>query len=572
MTLRFTALAVLVTVVNGQLWSSFDYTGDDQLYTVPDGVTALNVYMWGAGGGGWQNSGSGQESPDCGGAGAMVQGTLDVTPGETLTIITGCGGTISPATSYGGGGGGQVVGGGTAGAGGGRSAIQRDGVDIVTAGGGGGRGWESWYGGDGGLETGEDGWCSDGQACGGGGTQTAGGAAGIGDCYGGCMTAGEQYLGGTGVGLGGGGGGGWYGGGGAPQSGQASGGGGSSLTSNLRPFEGTDVVGFVSPGPEQPANGDSIWWGVDAYGNGIGVGGNSNTANAQEPSGGMGRVVIQLGDIDCAGEWTCTAACEAGADRVWLETAGQAGTGAACPIEPPADAEDCAPGEDQCLPGCMDEGATNYDAAATSDDGSCVCDGFRQMQHNRAVCSSCNGDMDGNDKVNVYDIMALLGDFGLCDPRLISDGNNDGCVGIQDLLLLLPHFGKDCSARWVLESLCGYRLPSNCNSCNAVCEAEGLACSDPSTWPFCSDDDCSFDRVRSAFEEADPDYRDLLYHETDGFFGYDGGGFPIVYATRLYYSNSPDDYTQDAGMPAREQTGCTQSHPWKRRLCRCAGN
>jgi hypothetical protein len=160
-----------------------------------------------------------------------------------------------------------------------------------------------------------------------------------------------------------------------------------------------------------------------------------------------GHGVASRVDWDCAGHWGCSAACEAGADRVWVESTAPAGTGAACPTEPPADAEDCAPGEDQCLPGCMDEGATNYDAAATSDDGSCVCDGFRQMQHNRAVCSSCNGDMDGNDKVNVYDIMALLGDFGLCDPRLISDGNNDGCVGIQDLLLLLVEFGEDCSCQ-----------------------------------------------------------------------------------------------------------------------------
>jgi hypothetical protein len=53
--------------------------------------------------------------------------------------------------------------------------------------------------------------------------------------------------------------------------------------------------------------------------------------------------------------------------------------------------------------------------------------------------------MDGNQIVNVMDIMALLGDFGLCDPRLISDGTNDGCVGIQDLLLLLVEFGTDCT-------------------------------------------------------------------------------------------------------------------------------
>ena len=148
---------------------------------------------------------------------------------------------------------------------------------------------------------------------------------------------------------------------------------------------------------------------------------------------------------DCAGDWACTVACEAGADRVWVETTAQSGTGAACPTAPPPDAADCAYGDGACFPGCTDENAGNYDAAATRDDGSCLCDGFRMMQHGRAVCSTCNGDMDGNEIVDVYDILALLGDFGLCDPRLISDGTNDGCVGTQDLLLLLEEFGTDCT-------------------------------------------------------------------------------------------------------------------------------
>jgi hypothetical protein len=89
---------------------------------------------------------------------------------------------------------------------------------------------------------------------------------------------------------------------------------------------------------------------------------------------------------------------------------------------------------------------TVYDPRSMGDDGSCLCDGFRTVQHGRVVCAACNGDMDDNQKVDVYDILALLGDFGLCDPRLISDGNNDGCVGVQDLMLLLEEFGRDCSA------------------------------------------------------------------------------------------------------------------------------
>ena len=52
---------------------------------------------------------------------------------------------------------------------------------------------------------------------------------------------------------------------------------------------------------------------------------------------------------------------------------------------------------------------------------------------------------DGDQNVDVYDILLLLGDFGLCDPRLISDGNDDGCVDVQDLMLLLELFGRDYS-------------------------------------------------------------------------------------------------------------------------------
>lgn len=103
--------------------------------------------------------------------------------------------------------------------------------------------------------------------------------------------------------------------------------------------------------------------------------------------------------------------------------------------------------------GCTDTGAVNYDAAATRDDDSCVCAGFRFMRHGprgaHAVCHNCltcNGDMNGDMKVNTADILLLLGDFNLCDPRLISDGNNDSCVDVQDLMLMLELFGTDCTS------------------------------------------------------------------------------------------------------------------------------
>ena len=167
-------------------------------------------------------------------------------------------------------------------------------------------------------------------------------------------------------------------------------------------------------------------------------------AVAQSLTGTAGVLFAALTNSDCTGTWSCSEACEAAtdSDRTFITTTFQQGTGAACPTAPTAD---CAYGDGACFPGCMDDTANNYDPLATSDDGSCICPGFKEMQHNRAVCSACNGDMDGDLLVTALDILSLLGDFGLCDPRLISDGNNDGCVGIQDLLLLLPEFGKDCT-------------------------------------------------------------------------------------------------------------------------------
>lgn len=132
----------------------FDYTGADQTFIVPDGVTALDVKLWGAGGG----AGEGDRDPSWtipgkgGGAGA-VTGSLVVTPGETLTIMVGQGGlkgvfgsSVRPdASTYGWGGrGGNYENGnaggrgGSGGNGGGLAAIFRDTTPLAIAGGGGG--------------------------------------------------------------------------------------------------------------------------------------------------------------------------------------------------------------------------------------------------------------------------------------------------------------------------------------------------------------------------------------------------------------------------------------------------
>jgi hypothetical protein len=244
-----------------QVPHTYTFTGADQSLVVPSGVTSIRVYMWGAGGGnGWSSTG---ENPYAGGAGAMVQGVLAVTPGETLTIIVGEGGGTLNRATYGGGGSGA----GTRSAGGGRSAIARSGTDVVTVGAGGGGGWQrpdyyqdTCFGGSATFSlTANSGYATTGYATQGfaaGGSQTGGGQPGSGS-YQGVGTAGGLNYGGNGVNQGSGGGSGYYGGGGSAWAygdSFGAGGGGSSLTSNLTLIPGTIVFGYNSPNQILPPN------------------------------------------------------------------------------------------------------------------------------------------------------------------------------------------------------------------------------------------------------------------------------------------------------------------------------
>ncbi|MFA5087047.1 MAG: DUF2341 domain-containing protein, partial [Candidatus Paceibacterota bacterium] len=201
----------------------FTYTGADQTYTVPAGVTSISVKAWGGGGGGGNPGGWTFGYP--GGGGGYTQGVISVSPGQTLTVIVGAGGnngSISNANfSYGGGGKNCTTGTDCqyGGQGGGRSAIRNGSTELLTAGGGGGGG--SRYstsinaaGGAGGGAIGQTGVGGENSTYGGGGgTQSAGGAGGAATNVG---VAGSQYQGGypSSNSYGGGGGGGWYGGGG----------------------------------------------------------------------------------------------------------------------------------------------------------------------------------------------------------------------------------------------------------------------------------------------------------------------------------------------------------------------
>lgn len=200
--------------VNAQV-TTFDYTGSVQTYTVPVGVTSIQIEAFGAQGGGTY-----------GGYGGRSLATVPVTPGAVLEVYVG----EKPLVQLGPGGfngGGAVAtlpcGGGSDGwPGGGASDVRTSAAladRMIVAGGGGGQGWSNGVGGAGGGLSGEDGeasWIVDtnGKA----GTPASGGAGGA---YGGFPPAGTgvEGVGGNSGPLdtyctGGGGGGGWYGGGG----------------------------------------------------------------------------------------------------------------------------------------------------------------------------------------------------------------------------------------------------------------------------------------------------------------------------------------------------------------------
>lgn len=127
-------------------------------FNVPTGITQIQVKLWG-GSGGAGGPRSGRHGGN-GGGGQFVNTLLSVTPGETLSVTVGTGGTSGqPSTvarglggigvGNGGNGGNGSGGAGGAGGGGGGTAIERGVTNLaVAAGGGGGGGSGTTVGGD----------------------------------------------------------------------------------------------------------------------------------------------------------------------------------------------------------------------------------------------------------------------------------------------------------------------------------------------------------------------------------------------------------------------------------------
>jgi hypothetical protein len=214
---------------------TFAYTGNEQQFMVPAGVTQIVVTVDGASGAPGADEGYSKYA-SAGGLGSRVRATIPVTPRETLAIFVGGDGSDGGFNGGGAAGGSSV----SNGHGGGASDVRQGGdqlADRVLVGAGGGGGGEASecistacgysLGGDGGIGgkkrggLGGDGHSGFGGSGGGGGGQGAGGRGGAGGtsmCGG---SDGQQGTGGTGGGTpiycggyGGGGGGGYYGGGG----------------------------------------------------------------------------------------------------------------------------------------------------------------------------------------------------------------------------------------------------------------------------------------------------------------------------------------------------------------------
>ncbi|HEX5199191.1 MAG TPA: hypothetical protein VFW27_04540 [Actinoplanes sp.] len=236
----------------------FAFTGGEQQFVVPAGVTSIHVVLNAGSGGG----GAGGLA---GGVGMKMSGDLPVTPGTTLYVEVGGNGAAGNAQGTGGSGGfnGGASGGAgqpnSAGGGGGASDIRNQPRAVpmsafgrmMVAGGGGGAGGGTTFGaGAPGASDAEG--DPNGGSGGGGGQESTGGVGGLakpGDSPGTSGTFALGGIGGAGVRSGGGGGGGWYGGGGGGGSTAGDGGGGGGGSNHWIATVTNILITFGDPTP-----------------------------------------------------------------------------------------------------------------------------------------------------------------------------------------------------------------------------------------------------------------------------------------------------------------------------------
>ncbi|WP_267968051.1 hypothetical protein [Myxococcus stipitatus] len=283
--------------------------GQTATYVVPAGQNLATFQLWGGGGGGG--------APGAGGGGAWVHGSFAVAAGDTLEVRVASGGA-----AYGGGGG--------------ASYVFRNGVVMLIAGGGGGGGVDGCSGcsvdeaveagaGGGGGPVGGSGQSGRSNAYlqtnsggGRGGSQTAGGTAGVSNdqnpygyaectsnglvgaphqggaarvCIGGSYTAASFNVGGQGIGngSGGGGGAGWFGGGSGAQKWTYSGGGGGGGSSWAH-ASATVIASSGGSGSQAGGTSSEDYSGVVARGGAA----QTDPFGAEPQAGSAGRITLRL--------------------------------------------------------------------------------------------------------------------------------------------------------------------------------------------------------------------------------------------------------------------------------------
>ena len=333
------------------------YSGGAQSFTIPAGVTSVQIRAWGAAGGG--ANATFYDLQGGGAGGGYATGTLAVTPGQTLGVIVGQGGSPnSTVTTFGGGG----QGGGSTdpvrrgGSGGGysgvfvSSTITRANARVLAGGGGGASP---------GADAGAPGAGGGGGATGGndalpvrsgrGGTAAAGGAAATGTSA--CtvvQTAGSALQGGRGATSngassnegGGGGGGGYFGGGGglcqnsATQNG--AGGGGSSFAGGTGVTAGSTSAGqnflFAGVSCSGTANsggsGDALYLPTIGQGTCYGAGGNGEIVIQYRTA----EIILRKTAIGGTGTFDFSGTNGFGTDSIVVGTDGTTVTGATKPV------------------------------------------------------------------------------------------------------------------------------------------------------------------------------------------------------------------------------------------------
>jgi uncharacterized protein (TIGR02145 family) len=344
------------TAVNGSGSMQFDFTGGEQVFVVPDGVTQLTFECFGA-----EGQGSDISSFNAG-RGGYATGQISVTPGETLYIYVG------GQSGYNGGGTGASNRNG-----GGASDIRLGGNTlqnrIIVAAGGGGAGAQG-PGGDGGA----------GQTC-------PEGAAGLGGVCSGC----SWYAGSGGDGSCGAG-----GNGGSSSSGYASGGGGAGLTSG---GAGSSSGGYGSSGTSgtlgQGGNRGSSNCGCSSGAGGGGgyYGGGGSADGCCAPGGGGGGSSYIGGVINGSTQGGVQSSNGLVMIQWELDLTPVCNPGCTDPTADNYDAEaNFENGSCSYDLGCMDTNACNYDPIALEEDGSCLyldCAGNCGGSFIEDLCGNC---------------------------------------------------------------------------------------------------------------------------------------------------------------------------------------